>query len=750
MAIEKMRLLRLAGAKENIEQFLLTAFSTQDLHAELATRVINEGNGGTLMPEDNTYADFLNRIENITNNLQSHMTCAFDGVSVFTVSEIAAEIEKLERNFERITETKLSQSTLTKEDRKAINLLREYDINSLNHTTYVDAFFGRLPLGSLEKIHMHEAPGFDLNILMENNNYAWILVVTLAEHKDQVIGLLESLFFEPINIPKVDERALEFDCESIIGKIYGYVKYKADIRKYYKYIAVFGDTCVITGFVPLRNVKRYKSMFGEMHNVVIEDLPAQKILTNDDKEALLFMEKYGIGEFSKIRYSSIHFGKIPINALPRLVLEEEGLYKAQVLMKNAEYAWILYITLADEEFEAEAIFEQLHFISIPITRLEATTTDEFDNEIESRPNESGTVVRIKKIKSKSGEVEDFVVQDFPAMLEEGLEPPTVLRNNWFAKPFEMFVDMYGLPHYNDFDPTFVVAITYSLLFGIMFGDLGQGLVLVLLGTWAWKKKKMVLGAIAQRIGVFSMFFGLVYGSFFGDEHILNFLYVNILGMASKPIEVTSGDSTMTLLLGAVALGSVLILMSIGINIVLNLKRKNFGEALFTQNGLAGFIFYGSAIVMLGLEMGLGIKVLNPLTEILFFGIPLMVMLLRVPLKNLVAKVHIAPHEGWGGYLLESVFELLEVILSFVSNTMSFLRVGGFIMSHAGMMVVVMTLREMSGSAGLAVLILGNIFVIGLEGLIVGIQTLRLEYYEMFSRYFAGGGKKYIPTTTIDN
>ena len=82
------------------------------------------------------------------------------------------------------------------------------------------------------------------------------------------------------------------------------------------------------------------------------------------------------------------------------------------------------------------------------------------------------------------------------------------------------------------------------------------------------------------------------------------------------------------------------------------------------------------------------------------------------------------------------------MLSFVANTMSFLRVGGFVLSHAGMMAVVMTLKEMSGAYGIVVMILGNVIVILLEGLIVGIQTLRLEYYEMFSRYYEGGGKKF--------
>lgn len=101
----------------------------------------------------------------------------------------------------------------------------------------------------------------------------------------------------------------------------------------------------------------------------------------------------------------------------------------------------------------------------------------------------------------------------------------------------------------------------------------------------------------------------------------------------------------------------------------------------------------------------------------------------------------------GAYLTVAPFELFEVVLSFFSNTMSFLRVGGFVLSHAGMMAVVFTLSEMVGNAASpAVIIIGNLFVMGMEGLIVGIQVLRLEFYEMFSRYFDGDGKPFSPVT----
>ena len=98
---------------------------------------------------------------------------------------------------------------------------------------------------------------------------------------------------------------------------------------------------------------------------------------------------------------------------------------------------------------------------------------------------------------------------------------------------------------------------------------------------------------------------------------------------------------------------------------------------------------------------------------------------------------------------EAFFELFEVMLTFIANTMSFLRVGGFVLSHAGMMMVVYTLAEMvaGGTAitlsYLLVVVIGNAFVMCLEGMIVGIQVLRLEFYEMFSRYYEGKGKPFI-------
>ena len=240
----------------------------------------------------------------------------------------------------------------------------------------------------------------------------------------------------------------------------------------------------------------------------------------------------------------------------------------------------------------------------------------------------------------------------------------------------------------------------------------------------------------MRLGVSSMIFGFIYGSLFGNEEIIGEILAPLnIGL---PIHVTSPDFTMNLLISAVGMGAVLILGSIMINIITSLKHKRYERALFTQNGLAGLIFYAFIL----LTFVVGTSILNPITIMTFIVVPLLVMFLKEPLTHLLERKQIKPTGGWGEYILESFFEMFEVLIGFVSNTMSFMRVGGFVLSHAGMMTVVAVLQDMSKGAGILVFVFGNIFVIALEGLLVGIQTLRLNYYELFSRFYDGGGKPF--------
>ena len=351
----------------------------------------------------------------------------------------------------------------------------------------------------------------------------------------------------------------------------------------------------------------------------------------------------------------------------------------------------------------------------------------------------------KAIKADFETLDDVHVEIKPAMGDSRLTPPTKLKNNWFSRPFRMFVEMYGVPSYTDFDPTNLVAISYTFLFGMMFGDIGQGIVLSLVGYLFYKWKGMQLGAVGMRLGISSTIFGFVFGSIFGSEALFEH-FMEPMFLPMKP------ENTMPLLMSAIATGVVLIIISIVFNIILNIKKKHWGDLLFSQNGVAGLVFYVSVLLLVAnMLVDFPIPLGGPVYIALLIAMPVVMIFLKEPLTYKLEGEKMFPH-GFGAFFTESFFELFEVMLTFIANTMSFLRVGGFVLSHAGMMMVVYTLAEMvAGGAGIInfgyilVAVLGNIFVMCLEGMIVGIQVLRLEFYEMFSRYYEGKGK---PFTSI--
>lgn len=313
------------------------------------------------------------------------------------------------------------------------------------------------------------------------------------------------------------------------------------------------------------------------------------------------------------------------------------------------------------------------------------------------------------------------------------KPPTKLKNPSIFRPFEMFIKMYGVPAYNEIDPTLFVAITYSLIFGIMFGDVGQGLCLVIGGALVYKIKKMNLGAIVSLAGIFSTIFGFMYGSIFGYEEMIPHLWM-------KPM-----DNIMSILITAIVFGSFLIIVAMILNIINAIKAKDYGRLIFGTNGIAGLVFYGGVLGCIALIVS-GYSLPGTIILAVLFGVPLLLMFFKEPLERKIQKKKELFPDGKGMFVLTSFFELFEVLLSYASNTISFLRVGAFALSHGAMMGVVLMFAgaENGGLGNIVVIILGNILVAGMEGLIVGIQVLRLEYYEMFSRFYSGTGKVFKP------
>ena len=322
------------------------------------------------------------------------------------------------------------------------------------------------------------------------------------------------------------------------------------------------------------------------------------------------------------------------------------------------------------------------------------------------------------------------------------KPPTKLKNPKLFKPFEMYIKMYGLPAYNEIDPTWFVAITYSFIFGAMFGDVGQGLVLFLGGLILYRTKHMDLAGIISCAGVFSVFFGFMYGSFFGFEDILKAVWLKPM---SKMMDVPLVGKLNAVFVVAIGFGMFIILICMIFNIINSVRRKDAEKTWFDSNAVAGLVFYGSIVLTIGLFIS-GKKLPATAVLVIMFGVPLILMFLKEPLTNLVEKKSEIFPEQKGMFFVQSFFELFEVLLSYLSNTLSFLRIGAFAVSHAAMMEVVLMLAGATngGSPNWVVVVLGNIFVCAMEGLIVGIQVLRLEYYEIFSRFYSGNGREFQP------
>ena len=333
----------------------------------------------------------------------------------------------------------------------------------------------------------------------------------------------------------------------------------------------------------------------------------------------------------------------------------------------------------------------------------------------------------------------FVEDDIKKL---GTKPPTRLIHKGILKPFEMFTRMYGLPAYNEMDPTPVLALTYSVFFGFMFGDLGQGALLFVGGLLLYKLKKLNLAGIISLCGVFSMVFGVLFGSVFGFEDLLSAAWL-------KPQEAMTNlpfiGNLNTVFAVAVLIGMIVIIFTMILNIINAAKAGDKGRMLFDTNGVAGLVFYSSLVAAI-ISFMAGKNIVSGLFIVILFLVPLAVIFFKEPLENAISGKKELIEGGVGMFITQGIFELFEVMLSFFSNTLSFVRIGAFAVSHAAMMGVVMMLAgaENGGNINIIAVILGNLFVCGMEGLIVGIQVLRLEYYELFSRFYSGSGREFCP------
>ncbi len=631
-----------------------------------------------------------------------------------------------------------------------------------------------------------------------------INIVGLTKHLDDVINILgKSHVFHPDEITEFYSDTKQF--EHIPSKN----NYADQLNEFKAYLenAKFKLEYVNVDDFNLNDaeLKEHVNKVSKEIKTLLKNVEIAKAKLKECKRKIIQSEHFSgldikVEELLKCKYVKAHFGRLSKESYQKLSHYNDNPFVNFFTCSEEEnHYWGVYIAPIDQELEINRIFSSLYFEHCDIEGLDDTPEMLHDRLITKLPKYENnfkeeqakldkykednndiilkyysklselnlfSTIRSKTLQYKGnnfcivGWVPNENIEELRNQLEsvESVEteissgknelkhsPPVKLKNNFFTRSFEFYTEMFGVPRYNEIDPTPFVAMSYIVLFGIMFGDVGHGIVLSIAGYLMWKLKNMGIGKILIPCGISSAIFGLIFGSVFGFEHLLDPVYHALFGFEEKPIEVMAPEMTNTIIFASVGIGITLLCIAIILGIYSQLKQKNIGEAIFGTNGLCGLVFYTSLVAGIVCQMLLGIPIMTLPYILGLIVLPLLLLYLREIFIKLINKEKDWKPEKWGGFLVDNFFELFEVLLSYVTNTMSFLRVGAFVLVHAGMMQVVFVLGEMVGGAGeWIIIVLGNGFVLALEALLVAIQVLRLEYYEMFSRFYSGDGRAYEP------
>lgn len=324
---------------------------------------------------------------------------------------------------------------------------------------------------------------------------------------------------------------------------------------------------------------------------------------------------------------------------------------------------------------------------------------------------------------------------------ESENPPTKIQNHSFIKPFETITKLYGIPHYDEIDPTPLIAITFPLLFGFMFGDAGHGIILLTVGLALGlliKKNEGIrsFSGILAACGIGAIFAGLLFGEFFG-KHLFAPLWFD-------PFEDVTGFLIFTLVVGTLQIMSGFVLELVNFVLkgeLVDAVATTLPKILFYIGGI-----YLIAVYQLSFDRWLQGPILFPLIPFIFliFGKGAII-------KTLTALGHPPKKTGSHSSLIERVFESGDLVTRLLSNTMSYARILALLMAHWALLLVTYTISDMVLQIptlgivlGAIIIVGGNIFVMAFEGLIVFIHTLRLHFYEWFSKFYQGTGVVFNP------
>lgn len=355
-------------------------------------------------------------------------------------------------------------------------------------------------------------------------------------------------------------------------------------------------------------------------------------------------------------------------------------------------------------------------------------------------------------------IREYLPTEVPSVLRGEEKVPVKLTHGKFISAFERMIFSYGSPLYGTIDPTPFVAIFFTFLFGIMFGDFGQGLVIFLAGL-LMAKKVIKVGAwnkfapIFMGVGCSSCVMGLITGEFFGTEEILEPFALFVTGLFGNPhapilkVMPSSSPNSILVIFGifAVTIAFGFVINSIGliVNMCNNALRKKFGNVFFGKCGFFGILFYWYVVAF-----AVRIAAFHHLPAVydwIIIGVSLFFAAFGEPFERLFNGERPVVENGFGSLVIGGIVELIEVVSSYLSSTLSFVRVGAFALAHAVLGFIIELMSSKCGPVGgIFVLIAGNAIVVVLEGMIVAIQVIRLQYYEFFSKFFNETGAEFKP------
>ena len=369
--------------------------------------------------------------------------------------------------------------------------------------------------------------------------------------------------------------------------------------------------------------------------------------------------------------------------------------------------------------------------------------------IEPKSEKSKSLEEVKQTEYNLAVNEDVKQEDLRA------NTPTIMKNSWFIRPFELITKMYGIPSYSEIDPTPFMAFTFPFIFGLMFGDIGHGFCLMIAGIFGgiiFRKKNVgKFSWIIFYCGIGAALGGLFYGEFFGYEEFFGIplqpilIPIPLLGPVNiyNPIQNIQGVFKFALFVGVVHI-------NLGWSLeLINYARQSKKYLALTNSFMKICLLTGGTYLIFNYGIDLTVWLSEPY-PILLVIVPGILLIILKPFGKIFGISYLK-RESYGALMGEGTVETFETALSILSNVASYIRLLALALAHIALMISIQALSGLVQGEGVLFeifkflgLILGNVIVILLEGILVFINTIRLHFYEFFFKFYKGTGTEFFP------